>query len=271
MNHSQFTREPTHKTHRDSALFVTGSEDSDAITISAGTAAGQLAVNVNGVVAGTQFNPTGRVYVYGRGGHDHISVSATAPLGTVIDGEEDSDTVTIAFGGLAGQVTVADTGFGEFDADSLLVEGTLQDDYVVKTPALVTWGNPVSESIGYAGIEMTIVNAGDGNDTIDDPGSATVLLGGVGDDTYIITATSGNGVAIEDQQGATEVTAYLAELAGPLTIDVEGSADPITVQVIGTDQPDQIELTDSALLGRGRADQLRRLGDIARRGRRRWR
>jgi hypothetical protein len=243
----QQTTDPEDPTR--TALFITGTFDSDVLEITSGAGSGDLAVTFNGVIVGNLFHPTGHVYVSGRGGHDEITVRATGPLGIFVDGDYDSDTVTVFLGELVGPVSVTDSGLDKVGRgdDSLIVNGTPQDDLIVKTSNQVTLGNPVTETIDYSGIENVVVNGGEGNDTIDDPGSDTVILGGPGDDTYLITATFGNGVIIEDHQGATAVTAYLAELAGPLTVDVAGSLEPVTVQVIGTDQPDQMQLTQGNL------------------------
>ena len=53
--------------------------------------------------------------------------------------------------------------------DSLLVNGTEDNDVIVKILGQITWGDPVAETVLYSGVESTTVNGAAGNDTITDP------------------------------------------------------------------------------------------------------
>ncbi len=169
-------------------LFITGSEGHDSIRIEPGSGAGQLVVIANGVVVGTTFQPTGRVIVRGRGGNDNIQVHATGASGIEIDGEAGTDTTVVFLGGLTGPVMVSDSA----REDSLVVNGTAGDDYLVKTGSQVTLGNPVIQSILFTNLGNIIIDGGEGNDLIVDPGAGAVILGGAGDDTLEVAETTGD-------------------------------------------------------------------------------
>ncbi len=224
------------------ALFITGSDGSDSILVTKGTGPGDLTVAVNGTTVGTTFHPTGHVYVVGRGGQDDLTIRATAPLGAVVDGEEGVDTVTVFLGAIIGEVTVTDSGSG--GSDSLTVNGTPQDDFILKTETLVTLGSPITETIVYSNIGHIIVDGGDGNDIIQDPGSGALILGGEGDDTLIVDATSGSGVWLDGGDGSDTYIAQFGSLFGPVTVADSGNDGTDQLTVLGTDGNDLIDVVD---------------------------
>jgi hypothetical protein len=104
--------------------------------------------------------------------------------------------------------------------DTLTVNGDSSlFNYITKTPGQITWGSPVTETVSYSGISHTVINTnGTGQNVIHDPGGDTVINGGPGDNTIIITATTGNGVVINGGPTANTYIVDLGSLAGPVSI-----------------------------------------------------
>ena len=104
------------------------------------------------------------------------------------------------------------------------MNGTEQHDIIVKTATEVTFGNPPTETIAYSGIGHVVLDGGDGSDTIRDPGSGTLILGGSGDDTIIIDATDGSGVWLDGGEGSDAYDIQFGNLFGPVVVaDTGGS------------------------------------------------
>src|SRR5205823_2009270 len=99
----------------------------------------------------------------------------------LIDGLGGSDTYTVTLGTPAGIIRIADTGTD--GSDTLTVNGTAQDDTLIKTAGFIKWrltGDTVyRQELYFDGMEGVTLNAAAGNDTIIDPNSGNfVILGG---------------------------------------------------------------------------------------------
>lgn len=218
-------------------LAVGGRSTADTFDFSPG-AAGAVVITVNGTVQGT-FSPPGLIRVFGGNGNDTANISATGGAGLVFDGQGGSDRVTVNFGSLAGTVTVADTGIT--GTDGLVINGTSAADVLNKQAGFVEWkltGDAAyREQVVFSGIDSgtgggVTLNAGAGDDTIHDPGSDTLILGGPGNDTITIDATTGTGVEVDGGDGSDTYVVILGDLQGPVTLNDTGStgADAVSVQ-----------------------------------------
>ena len=107
--------------------------------------------------------------------------------------------------------------------DSLWVNGTEDNDVIVKIDGQITWGDPVAETVLYSGVESTTVNGAGGNDTITDPGGNTTILGGPGDDRIIITATSEGGVTLDGEGGSDTFVIVCGSLEGDVQVTDSGT------------------------------------------------
>src|SRR5262249_54748918 len=107
---------------------------------------------------------------------------------------------------------------------------------ITKTPGKITWGNPVTETIFRSGIRKTVINAnGTAKNYVNDPGEDTTINGGPGDNTIIITATSGTGVVINGGPNANTYEVDLGSLAGPVTIQNNNGTATDNLIVNGAD------------------------------------
>jgi hypothetical protein len=246
-------------------LTITGESGDDLIVLDPGPASNQMRVTVNGALLGT-YTVSGPIVVNAGGGNDQIIVNAAAGSSIVLDGKEGSDIYTVNAGGIRGSVTIADS--GPVGDDRLVVRATDEEDYVDKRGDTIAWWPrsnspetspglppPALTTVVHAGVEQFGIHLGAGNDFILDPGSDTEIFGDEGDDIYVITATSGDGVLIEDHDGVSAVTVFVGELAGPLNIDVSsgaGSSDEVSVTIVGTDGADEIVVSpDGIVTGTG--------------------
>jgi Ca2+-binding RTX toxin-like protein len=164
-----------------------------------------------------------------------------------VDGGDGSDSYTLNFGGTGGTITVSDSGAGASDTDQLTVNGTPGPDFIVKTPGLITWGNPTVEVVSHSGVEHVTVNGGGGNDTIIDPGADTTILGGDGDDTIVITASSGGGIVADGGEGSDTYVIDLGSLAGPVTVADSGVTGTDAAVVNGTPGNDRFSILGDQL------------------------
>jgi hypothetical protein len=147
-------------------------------------------------------------------------------------------------------------------SDTLTVNGDSSlFNYITKTPGQITWGSPVTETVSYSGISHTIINTnGVGQNVIHDPGGDTVINGGPGDNTIIITATTGNGVVINGGPTTNTYVVDLGSLAGPVSIAnsntsasnslvVNGAAGDNTISAAGSQVTEGAQtITDTAAL-----------------------
>jgi Ca2+-binding RTX toxin-like protein len=67
-----------------------------------------------------------------------------------------------------------------------------------------------------------------------------MILGGPGDDTIVITATTGNGIVVDGGSGSDTYVVEASSLAGPVTISDSGSTGTDSVTVQGTAGSDTI-------------------------------
>lgn len=220
----------------------------DSIAIDQGTSAGTLKITINGVAQDNVVVP-GKVSIYGFAGNDTFTANAALAGGLILNGQEGSDTYTVNFGSLAGTVSVVDNGAAGID--HLTVRGTPGDDDIFKDATKVTLGSPVVETVLSTGIETRTIRGGGGDDLISDPGSDTSIFGDEGNDTIIITATSGNGVFIDGGEGADTYIVAAAGLAGPVTIADSGTTGSDSLSVQGTPGNDTIVQSSAGLTVNG--------------------
>jgi hypothetical protein len=139
-------------------------------------------------------------------------------------GKGGSDVDTVDFGtSLTTPLTISGSG-----TDTLVANGSSGDNNFVKTTgstSTIRWGPQVGasavqplETVSYAGVANLFINGGDGKSQIVDPGSNTTINGGFLDNTIVITATTGSGVAITGGGGNNTYIVDLGSLAGPVTI-----------------------------------------------------
>src|SRR5262249_34715034 len=72
-------------------------------------------------------------------------------------------------------------------------------------------------------------------------------LGGPGDDTIIITATFGNGVVLDGEDGSDSYVVLFGNLAGPVTVADSGTTGTDSLTVQGTPSPDAFVLSGTRL------------------------
>ena len=239
-----------------SSITINGTSGNDTIVIDVGIGGNDLVVTVNGALFGT-YSVYGTVKVLAGWGDDTIIVNAFAGRSFTLDGQEGSDTYQINLANNRGSVAIADTGI--VGNDRLAVVATAQDDYIDKRNNTIKWWNRAISpgtnlltpptplvTITSSGIDRASISLGAGNDYVLDPSEDTELIGGEGDDTFEITGTAGNGVAIVDDQGLTSVIVHLGQLAGPVNVNVPASAGA-SIQVVGTDGDDRIRVSAAGL------------------------
>jgi Ca2+-binding RTX toxin-like protein len=162
------------------SLLVNGTPAADTIVVTATAVTRDATPDETVNYAGIE-----EVTVTGGTGDDDITITSSAPGTLTVDGQAGSDTYTVNFGSLAGDVTVADSGPPPPDIDTLVVNGTPGDDTIILTDSGVTGGG--GAGITFSGIEAFAVDAGAGDDLVD--GSAltipVTIFGGTGDDTLI--------------------------------------------------------------------------------------
>jgi sugar lactone lactonase YvrE len=205
---------------------------------------GNVLISLNNSSLGS-FAVAGRILAYGLGGSDTFNVTATGAGGITLTGEGSPNTYSITFGNLAGTVTVV--GNSAADADTLDVYATVGNDTVDKTEQQVVWmlSGYNNEIINYSGIAHKTIQLGPGQDTVNDPGSDTTILGGPGQDTINITATSGNGVTVNSGQGSDAVTVDLGAIAAPVNIVQPSSTSTNTLTVVAPPTSSSIDVTST--------------------------
>jgi ELWxxDGT repeat protein len=223
------------------ADIVAGSPGGEAIVLRISNSG--FAVTVNGQLAGVaRFLVTPGVslrtpLVLGGGGDDTITVNNWEGFypPVVVDGQSGSDAYVVNYtldqGIVFGRVKVTDSG-GAGDTDRLLVNGTDEDEYFVKSTDRVEKPNGYdSLQVTYAGIEEMTLDSGAGDDYIEDPGSANVrLLGGPGNDTIVVASTAGN-VYVDGGDGSDTILVQFGNLRGTVTVADTGTTGTDSVQV----------------------------------------
>lgn len=121
------------------ALVVGGTLANDHIVITPGAAADQIAVTVNGTSLGSDFAPTGHIFVYGQAGNDDIQVAGSIALSAWLYGGAGNDRLKggaghdILLGGEGDDLLVGGSGrdllIGGFGADRLV--GNADDDILI--------------------------------------------------------------------------------------------------------------------------------------------
>ena len=186
------------------------------------------------------------------GGTNTITVNSTGSGGVTVGTERSTAAITVKLGQLAGTVALSNAYPWEdvdLTPDSLQVLGTPGDDTIHKTPGLITFGSPVTESITYVGqLAALTIDGGAGNDTITDPGQNTTILGGLGNDTIIVNTTTGSGIFVDGGPGSDTYViggGQFGDLVGPVTVADSGASGTDTVTVLGTSGNDAIAQTNS--------------------------
>lgn len=235
-----------------------GTAGDDNITIGPGTQAGTLkvtVVNVNGTTTTDNLASSATMLVEGGGGNDTFTVTAAPAASLILDGGSGSDTYNVTFGTLiAGNVVVTDSGVS--GTDTLTANGTAANDTLNKTSGYVFW-KLTSDSqyhvrLGFAGIESGVLHAAAGNDTVLDPDTTNwQLFGDDGDDTIILSATTGDGVKADGGDGSDSYIVYAGSLEGPVSISDSGTTGANSVSVVGTAGADTITQSDNTITADG--------------------
>jgi hypothetical protein len=194
-----------------------------------------------------------RVFVSGSG-----FLGAASPTDLIfVSGQGGGDTYTVDFGqGLTVPVTIAGGGAGS--DDTLIVYGDYSDtNYITKTPGQITWGDPVTETVYYSGIPNTVINAnGTSENYINDPGGSTVINGGTGANTIVVSATTGTGVVINGGPSTNDYVIDLGSLAGPVTINNSNATAEDSVAVNGAAGNNAITVSGNQVTGGGGAESI---------------
>src|SRR5262249_22830180 len=138
-------------------------------------------------------HPDRRGSVFTQSGTNSVTVSAAPVQGVALDSSfigGGNNTFTVNLGNLAGGGGVtARPG----STNTLVINGTAANEHFDKfidlgLGTVVRWLNSPNESDSEVVLydlrtDHVVINAGEGNDTITDPGQDTTILGGPGDDT----------------------------------------------------------------------------------------
>ena len=122
-----------------------------------------------------------------------------------------NDQYTVDFvGSGSGSVTVDDASGA---TDTLTVNGTANADTINIGTATVTRG---SETVTHSGVDTLTVDAKAGADTlnINNTGPVTSVLGGSGDDDFVVNGTGAAGVTLNGQADSDDYTVNFGSLAG---------------------------------------------------------
>jgi RTX calcium-binding nonapeptide repeat (4 copies)/Metallo-peptidase family M12B Reprolysin-like len=219
-------------------LKVTGTAGADTLIVDA--------TSVSRASETVTYSGIDDLTVLGGAGEDDFIVNASSS-GVTLDGQGDSDDYTVQFGALNGVVTVADTPPANV-FDRLFVNGTAADDVLQITPTSVTRNS--SETVNYSGIEFLQLDAGNGADqiTVEGTSATTTVLGGDGDDQFVVNA---NGafftLTLDGQEGSDSYAIGLGSLDGPVVINDTGTTGIDTLLINGTPGDDVIILTDNGV------------------------
>ncbi|MFN0051401.1 MAG: beta strand repeat-containing protein, partial [Planctomycetales bacterium] len=151
-------------------------------------------------------DPGADTTIFGDEGDDTIIITATEGSGVTLDGGEGSDIYLVDADGLAGPVTISDS--GTTGGDSLVVQGTDGDDTIVQSnTGLRVNGQAISFSSGLEG--LTVDGAG-GSDKFSVIGTPTVPAQVQGVADMIVQGTTGNDtIAFSPGGGVGQVVARL--------------------------------------------------------------
>jgi hypothetical protein len=183
------------------AAVVLIAQTGGGIAVSGVASVGYVTISLNGTNVGT-FRPTDLVYVSGSGGNETYTVNFGSTLTTPI--------------------CVAGT-----SSDRLVANGSSGDNTINKQSAstgTISWGPQAGstaqllETVSFAGIHFFIIYGGSGKNYIVDPGSDTIINGGAGQNTIVITGTIGTGVVINGGPTTNTYLIDLGSLAGPVTV-----------------------------------------------------
>ncbi len=212
---------------------VSGTTGNDVITIDPGTQPGTIKVTVN-----------------------NLSPSDNLAGPVTIDGLDGSDTYTVNFGSTlpTGTINIADA--GTTGSDTLTVNGTSQADTLTKAAGFIKWKptgvSSYRQEVDFDGMEGVTLNAGAGNDTINDPNSGNfTILGGDGDDVIIVQDTVGTGVVVDGGNGSDTYIVNSGNLQGPITLTDSGASGTDSVTVNGTSGTDTITQTSNSIVANG--------------------
>jgi Ca2+-binding RTX toxin-like protein len=201
-----------------------------------------------------------------------------------IDGQEGSDTLVCSLSGGDDNITLSPTqivaGYAftpagiervNFDGlagnDSLSIQGTADADTFTIGDGVITGGGLV---VGLAGLESLAIQAGAGDDQFEVQTTtlSTTLLGGDGDDAFVIPATGSGALTVNGQRGSDSYTVDLLALTSRLSVEDSGDVaaarrirqaaragkamfalpDTDAVQISGTPADDDIVVNNAQLL-----------------------
>jgi hypothetical protein len=138
-------------------------------------------------------------------------------------------------------IPVSVSGFGLLPP-MLNVLGTNGDDVIVEaTHSVMINGSPIT----FGDVQLK-VDGRAGNDVFVVELSQTTLLGGTGDDTFIVKATRPHGLLLDGQEGADKYTVALGNLQGDVTIADSGTneSEQDSVTINGTIEDDEFVLRE---------------------------
>jgi hypothetical protein len=161
---------------------------------------------------------------------DDITYADVTEL-TINSGDSD-DTLSVAFGGLPATINVA--GGEQAVADSLTATATAAAESITLTATTITSG---STTINYVEIQDLTIDAAAGDDTIVVDGSHTTILGGTGDDTFVVNETGNSELILDGQGGSDTYTVNLGEAVG------DNLGDDVTIADSGVGVNDSDEVT----------------------------
>jgi parallel beta-helix repeat protein len=190
--------------------------------------------------------PNKTLYAFGANGDDTFIPTGLAGgfYSLIVDGGEGSDLYVLSQEGNSLDFGISDSGAS--GTDQVTYYGSTGDDHIFKFPHSI-YGSGTYPDTGYFSgrvfvitsgtVETVVISAGAGDDNILDPGANTTILGGAGNDTIIINATSGNGVYCDGGDGSDSYVVQFGSLLGLVTIADSGNSgrDSVTVQSSGLD------------------------------------
>jgi hypothetical protein len=179
----------------------------------------------------------------GGPGVENYTVKGTLPQGLTLDGGGGSDTYTVNFGNLNGPVNIADSG----PATIILNGVTNAPNELVPvkngTTTVVTRANSTDQPVTFQGIKSGTINGGPlPNQFIDPGGTNLTLVGGTGDNSFILRNTTGP-VNADGGGGSNTYAIYGATLQGPVTVSDSTTTGTDSVTIIGSTGPDTFTQT----------------------------
>ncbi len=197
-------------------LIVRGTSGIDMIDISAASG-GLVTALVNGVSYGP-FSVPGQV---------------------LVDAGDGDDYYTVHLGNWEGTVSITDQGGPTTEVDNLKVFGVEDGDNYIEKTGQITWGNPITETVSYSGIEHLTLVLGPYNNKVIDPDigpsglqDVTIEAGPLGSVNTILIANTAAAVVIEDGGGTNDITIGMGNLGAPVTVNATSGTNQVTIDAL---------------------------------------